>query len=203
MRKVLHLFQKLGQLLDSNLEEPNLKFVFVGSSCQIGTAVQMLAWLVCWGWQCSPTSPCGRIRMRSTWFSQCQRWWLCSSRLMSADIWKMPLPLGVASVEPKHWEATSAYKRMSYIQPGWWLPIISWDKTQKCIQGPKRISHLPNLTFELMNVSFEIRCSLISFRSPKKRPRVFLPLLTSPLWDLVTLNCWFQHAANFWLMKGL
>ena len=118
MRKVLHLFQKLGQLLDSNLEEPNLKFVFVGGSCQIGTAEQMLAWLVCWGWQCSPTSPCGRIRMRFTWFSQCQRWWLCSSRLMSADIWKMPLPLGVASVEPKHWEATSAYKRMSYIQPG-------------------------------------------------------------------------------------
>lgn len=118
MRKVLHLFQKLGQLLDSNLEEPSLKFVFVGGSCQIGTAEQMLAWLLCWGWQCSPTSPCGKIRMRFIWFSQCQRWWLCSSRFMSADIWKMPLPLGVASVEPKHWEATSAYKKMSYIQLG-------------------------------------------------------------------------------------
>ena len=163
MRKVLHLFQKLGQLLDSNLEEPSLKFVFVGGSCQIGTAEQMLAWWVCWGWQCSPTSPCGRIRMRSTWFSQCQRWWLCSSRLMSADIWKMPLPMGVASVEPKHWEATSAYKRMSYIQPGWWWPIISLDKTQKCIPGPKESVVCP--TWLLSWWMFHLKINVVWFLS--------------------------------------
>lgn len=203
MRKVLHLFQKLGQLLDSNLEEPSLKFVFVGGSCQIGTAEQMLACLVCWGWQCSPTSPCGRIRMRSTWFSQCQRWWLCSSRFMSADIWKMPLPLGVASVEPKHWEATSAYKRMSYIQPGWWLPIISLHIVNKnASRAPKESVICP--TWRLSWWTFHLKFDVVWFLSlPNKKTSSFPASSHQFPLGFSSVKLLIPTCGKFWLTKGV